>query len=457
MKILKEKIKNIMKSEEIWLVLISLVYGLIISCSKMGGDDLRIIQQMGTNVIDWWKYSVDLYYTWSSRQLINFVWFTVAGGGRIVWMIYMSFSMYVMLKALVLLFSDGNRKEIVIYAVSTVMLFPFDTQSTAGWIATTTSYFGPQAFALMSLVPIKKTLKNEKIRWWEFILYCICLIYGANAEQMCVLLLVLYSIALIYFIRNKKCNWQICFLLLLAIISLVYMATCPGNWDRGVMEEANRFPTYGMLNAIDKADIGLSTTLKWIFADGRAFIIVMCVLFAFFIWKKYKEPFFRMIALIPACITLLIGPLSSLFTIVFPYAHILKNGVNYYGEFTVEAAGKGTGMLQFGIFLILVICVCVEIILLNDSVPGFIADAALIATGVASRCMMGFSPTVYASSTRTYTTMIVCLMAVSVHVYSSNCHLLINADKHNIRWYVMGILTVMGFLDLMFLVATRIY
>lgn len=47
---------------------------------------------------------------------------------------------------------------------------------------------------------------------------------------------------------------------------------CPGNSSRQLSEEATWFPTFSMLNKVDKVDIGLFTTLRNIFLDNSFYL-----------------------------------------------------------------------------------------------------------------------------------------------------------------------------------------
>ena len=339
-----------------------------------------------------------------------------------------------------------------------MMLIPFDILTNAGWIATTVSYFGPQAFAVMALVPIKKVIEGEKIKPWHFVLYCLCLLYGANAEQMGVVLVGCYVVASIYIIiKNKKYDWRIGVLTILTIVSMLYIMTCPGNWSRDVSEEMSWFPTYGMLDLVDKADIGISTTLKWMFASGMIFIIVICGMMTYFVWKKYKDPLYRFISLVPTTAVLLFGPLSGMLKSVFPYLYYITDDINYYGSFTADVAQLGKGMTSFFILLGIVVCICVEIFLLNDDVQGMIVDFTLAILAVASRAMMGFSPTVYASDMRTYTSLVFCMCVLAVHIYATNYSVDNSERTIQKEKYIMCGLTICGFLNLMYLFGTTFY
>ena len=165
----KYSIKKITSHPDFQISLISILFGIIIAMGKTGSDDIRMFGWLEPGVKGVVKWVVDQYYTWSSRQLVDFVWAGVVKCGRIALVIYMAVCMFVMLKALKLLFGETN-KRVELFAVAMMMLMPFDTLPTAGWIATTASYFGPQAFGVMALLPIKKVLDWEQIKPWQFIL-----------------------------------------------------------------------------------------------------------------------------------------------------------------------------------------------------------------------------------------------------------------------------------------------
>ncbi len=454
---MKNKIKRLNENNQIFFVITSILFGIIVSLCKMAGDDMSQFSHIGNSIFDWWKYSTDAYDNWSSRVLINFIWFVVLKLGRFAIGIYCALSMYVLQKSLYSLFETSNRKQQVLFITALTFLFPFETLMTAGWIATITSYFGPQAFAIAALIPIKKIINNEKMSFKDMLWGIIALLYGGNAEQMSIVLFVVYLVAFIYLVVKRKIDIKIIFFMLLAIANVLNFFLCPGNWVRKDSSVMTWFPDFGMLNVIDKADIGISTTLRWMFASGQAFVILICIMMANFIWKRYKEPVFRFIALVPAGMTILLGPLKYAFASIFLNASMAMNEVDYYGSFTVASQGIGSGMIQFGFFLLIAVCIVAELFLLNDKVEGLIVDLTLVLIGVASRAMMAFSPTVYGSSTRTYTTMVVCIMTVAVHIYSANICLIENNEEDSKEKYILWGLILIGFLNLIYLVATAFY
>lgn len=441
---------------EIKLVLISVILGSIFFFVPMIRDDQPNLQFVGNNMVEAWRWSVYSYNRWSSRIFIYFIGAVVLQKGALALGLYMIVSYYVFLKALVLLFPKTSTETIFPFILASLLLFPYDTQFTAGWIATLTSYLGPHAFALMGLVPIKKVLSGQKSGVLENLFYAICLIYGANVEQMCVVLVAAYLVANAYLLWRRKGSAVLIVMLLVSIASLVNIFVCPGNHTRSVAEELNWFPTYQMMDLVDKADVGISTTLKWFYVDN-VFTMFFCLILALLMWSKYKEKLFRIIALFVAVVSIALGPLRILISSLFPYAGNLASEVNYYGAFNVMEQGCGPGMYQFGILLCLTGLICVEIVLLNDSIKGLLADLTLFLAGFASRAMMGFSPTIYASGSRTFTSLMICFIVIGIHLYSDNSHYLDDNNallKCDNLSYVFWVVSMIGFINLFYMIIT---
>ena len=190
------------------------LFFLIFSFARRFNDDIwpGNLYENG-NVLQYWQHSLNAYTTWSSRLFVNFIWLIL---------------MYSLSK----LFVKQNKKECNFMIACLVMLFPFQYMSEAGWIATMTTYLSPTAFGFLSLIPIKKFLDNEKFSWWEYILYTVALIYGANIEQMMVVILGAYVVAAIYFLTVRQFHFYWIIQFLLSIVSCLNTLWCPGNHFR---------------------------------------------------------------------------------------------------------------------------------------------------------------------------------------------------------------------------------
>lgn len=439
-------------------IIASLLFAVVMNNIKISADDISVWGRSGDCLSEWWKFSLDAYNTWSSRTIVNFIWFVILHCNKIVRSIFFGLSLYVMLKGLESLFPCKDNKKIRLYILFIIMLFPFVALSTAGWVATFATYFSPLAFGVYSLIPIRYLFEKKKMRIFQFAFCCLALIYAANEEQMMVVMLFSYGAIFVYMCVNRMVDWRITLLFFLSVLSAWYVLSCPGNLERGYVEETRWFPTYSMLDFVDRLDLGISTTLYWLFFGNNLFVIASLLMFAIFIFSRYNDVLFRLIALIPLSFTVMFGPFMTITGMVFPQAIRLASDIEINGAFTVENEGMGVGLIQFVIMLVLVLCVLIEVFLLNNTLEGMIADYVVMIAGVASRVALGFSPTIYASSIRTFTIMIVSIIVVSVHLFSINIDLCACETKRwNIYRFVMYIMIVVSFVNLSFLVNTFFY
>ena len=451
-----EKIKSAVKENKIesLFLAVSLLFGALFGFAIIAWDDATNVSIVGTTLKENILYNLGTYQNWTSRIIINTIWSIVLGHGYLVYMLYMAVSMYVLLKGLFLLFSGEKKYKRAVFTVFVAMLFPYHLLWNAGWIATTGTYFGPQAFGIMGLVPMRKIYDKAKITWQEMIWYSLCLIYACNFEQACVAILFLYAVFAVCMMIEKNIRWESFWFLGLSVASLVFILTCPGNWGRSDTE--NRlFPTYGMLNFVDKIEMATSRTLKWIYIDSTILTIVLLGLIAAVVWKKYENKGYRLLASIPFAVSILLGPLNPVSGFIFPSTIKMNTDVDYYGAINVASRGIGIGLLQLFIFLLLSLLVLISLFLINDTVLGVVMDISLVLIGVGTGAMMGLSPTFYASQGRTYSTLAFCIMILMLHIYSKNRKLL-KSSKIDLVYVEYGVI-LFSFLNVAALVMTTFY
>lgn len=136
-----------------------------------------------------------------------------------------------------------------------VLCLPTHLYHSAGWIATTLNYSWVAYLGLFAIVPIKKIMTNEKIAWYEYILYFCAMIYAVNQEQMCLILLIVFFSFMCYgFYSIKKLNWFLLVGFLISLSSLVFALTCPGNANRNILEIKKWFPDYININLFRKLE-----------------------------------------------------------------------------------------------------------------------------------------------------------------------------------------------------------
>lgn len=402
----------------------SIIFAFILLFAKTWGDDVTFMRVENGSLVDYWRYALSMYPASSSRVLVNFVVFLFTSRHSFIpWVIYMGVSLYLLMYSFSALFAQkDHERECNIIIAGMILLFPFRVLNSAGWVTTTTTYLAPMACGFISLLPLRKVNEGTKIKWYTWPLYMLALVYGANFEQMMVVILGSYLVGVIYLFIRKKFHPLLGIQLLLAIASFFVILLCPGNYVRKNFEIPNWYKEWGMLNMIDKADIGYSTTMQMLWFGSQICLIATACLFTFIIWKKYRRWSYTMTAGVPALLMILLGPLRSITLTLYPDIRLLTDDIERNGLVTVSNRGNIQALGRYIVWAALLSLMIAAVILLQDHIRGLLVSFVLIGAGTASRVVLGFSPTVYASAFRTYTVMFFCIIAVACYVYANSIH-----------------------------------
>ena len=116
--------------------------------------------------------------------------------------------------------------------VGLLLIYPLAELGGAGWIATTTNYIWPLALGVFVLTGTARVLRGERVAWWMHILYLPAMIYAANAEQMCAVLLGIEGLCFLWILFVKKQGKQVLVLapyLLIGLAEFLFILKCPGT------------------------------------------------------------------------------------------------------------------------------------------------------------------------------------------------------------------------------------
>nr|WP_027870838.1 DUF6056 family protein [[Eubacterium] cellulosolvens] len=404
--------------------LTSIVFAFFFLFAKTWGDDITFMRVENGSLADYWNYAVSFYPSWSSRVLINFVVFIFTDRQSFVpWTIYMGVSLYLLMYSFSALFAQkDHERECNVIITGMILLFPFRVLNSAGWVTTATTYLGPMACGFFSLLPLRKVNEGEKIKWYVWPFYMLALVYGANIEQMMVVILGSYLVGVIYLFLKKKFHPLLVVQLLLAVASFMFILLCPGNNARKNSEIITWYKDWGMLNMIDKVDLGYSTTMQMLWYGSQICLIITCCLFTFLLWKKYRRFSYAMTAGVPTLLMILLGPLRPITLILYPDIHLLTDDIERNGLVTVANRGNIQALGRYIVWAALLSLMIVAVLLLQNHIRELLVSFVLIGAGTASRVVLGFSPTVYASAFRTYSVMFFCIIAVACYVYANSIH-----------------------------------
>lgn len=347
-------------------------------------------------------FITERYQTWSSRVIIELVLCLVLKTSKYLWILIQSLMLVLVCYSLSKIFVKENKDKNNFMLMSMILIYPYYTMHQTGWASTSINYLWPLATGLFALIPIKKIWNGEKIKWWQYLLYTISLIFAANQEQAGALLLGFYLVFTILMIasKDKKVKPYMFIQTIIASLSVVFILTCPGNSIRQ-SEELYRFKGYEMLSFIEKFVLGFTSTFGNIILNQSLTYMLLTSLIALYVFLNYKEKLYRIIAIIPLLSVLLLGPFLTILNGMFPYLDVFKslittqdilltpvNSNNLYYAFPIVFA--------FANF----ICIGMSILLIFKNLKNNVAILIYLA-GLASRIVIAFSPTVFLSKTRT--------------------------------------------------------
>jgi len=382
---------------------------------KCLNDDMALIRDtLKPSVWDEFSSVVYNFTTWSSRVLVNLPIHIMLHFDYKVWLFIEMLLIVLIMYGLSYIFANESKQINYWIIMSLLLMFPFDYAISAGWVTTTMTYIWPIAFGVLACTSIRKYIDGKKIKLYEYILYALITIYSANQEQMSVLLLVIFASAAIISIYRRKASLLIIMQSMCAFANLMFHMLAPGNSNRSEVEAAVRFADYNTLSLMDKLEIGFTSSLyEFVFRYNRVFLMIG-ILVIILVFQKYKNWFYRLIACVSLLSQLFFGIgcqkiLEERYHIGIFANRLLKNGTidesNYYRWVTYYPI-----VFLFGVS----ICLIVSVYLILGNSEKFVMALALLFGGLGGRMVVAFSPTVWASSNRTYTVMYFAFIALAI-------------------------------------------
>lgn len=265
------------------------------------GDDITFFSKVLANtqnyISDTIIFSVDRYYSWSGRTIIEIFIIYLSHWPTIVWRLLDSLVWLLLFLSLCSLLDIRNNKMKWCLVVL-LLWFPFKYTGTAGWICTSLNYTWTTSFGCYFLSIINKIYKNVVIDKWQKILALFALCYAANEEQMMVILLPITT----YFMWKMSCKKQKSIMIISSWIiifcEMIYSITCPGNESRLLIEVNNRMPDFLEYSLLEKLDMGYVNLINRYFQNFNILSVALC----FVIYRVYIHLYgmkFAYLAVVP--------------------------------------------------------------------------------------------------------------------------------------------------------------
>ena len=390
------KLKKQFISNIPYYVLFFILLFIHIQLNVSTGDDVNFaIRAKSMTFTD---FNIYKYYNWSSRQLIESVLYFISVHSH-VWMLLNSLVITIIAKLIEAIFCNHTIKMKILCCIGT-LIYPLIDMSSAGWMATTINYYWPLGAILINLYYLKKANNFIKLKWYEFIISSIALLFAANLEQGFAILLGTYFFYIIYcFINKRKISFFVILNIVLIIASGTYIFTCPGNWVRKKQEIKNWFPDFGTLSFFRKIEIGISSTVYPILFKNNVPMLFLSSTLLIII-NTFKNSLVKASTMIIFVMTLVFGVL---------------------GKYGILSLSNLKSFVPYIMFLIEFITLLIIILFLIKDNRKNIDIFIILLIGFGSRFMLCFSPTVWVSGNRTalffYFSMIIasCLLISRYH------------------------------------------
>lgn len=348
----------------IWVILVTTIFNLL----PFVGDDVANAKAKNLQTIAGILANNNkMFFTWTSRVIIDPIMYAVTN--LIPYWGFAVLTGLITLPILLYLTKVTNAKtwqsQLILFLIP--FIFPLPELGTAGYIATSVTYLWPIGTLTLSLLLLsyQHTVINT-------IITTLLLLFSFNNEQMAV---AGFVIAGYYLYQNHKLPISI---YLSLIPNLLLHAFAPGNHHRSILETHNWYAGFRDLNIFQKIDLGTVTTIQHYLFGHNLVIFIFAVALVFVYYKKHA-----LISLIPAAMIIFGAILSTATTRPFYWCSTQNPYLNH-----MTIAHLILGLIFLGTCLYL----------LNDHHD----YQAILLAGLISRVLIGFTPTVYASATRTF-------------------------------------------------------
>ncbi len=368
-------------------------------------------------------YLTARYEVWSSRLLIEAV--LVYVSRSIFWWKILDWAFWVFLAwAFVGLFPEEKRQTASCMVVGFLLLYPIWDLRTAGWIATSVNYTWPLAFGICSLHGTVRAFYGKRTPAYLWIFYSLAALFGANMEQMCAVLLAVNFCAAVRFVLEKKpllLYWGTILGLVISAAEILFIMTCPGNAARKNQEIINWMPNFKSYHVLDKVSMGFVDTMHHMVTSGSLLYLCYLVLLAVLVFQKTEKLKFRFAALFPLFVSMSLSWFPDALKADFAtFYKLMKKSAFICGNNYQEMANY----IPTLVYLCVAGCMLLSLAAVCESWFELLAQALLLALGLATRVVMGFTPTIYVSQERTFLYLYMVLGISAVYLVQNNRTLL---------------------------------
>ena len=394
-------IKNIVKAKLPLLFLVSCLI-LIHWHMNMSNDDLFFAKQSFS-----WDFFKQRYDGWSSRLITESILVIFMHMPFVFWKIIDSIMICGCIKGLTCLFWDDKKKFTNNFIIILLcLLYPMQELNSAGWGATTINYLWPMVFCLPSFIADKRVIDKQKLSKNFQIFSIVTLLIGIDVEFAWTFSLIM-TVMTFGLIRNKKdiLLYYFCkFFILIATFFKIIL--CPGNNVRFFSEVSSWFPDFLTLSIFDKIYLGTVSTASYLLGRSNLIFGIIVILFLYLSIKTVKSHFFKcyvMMLLLLKIVSINAANQDNIWSVIHGGTRV-----------TIMNATSLANYLSFILSGLVLISIIVLLLILYGKCRKTYYLLIWYLSGLGARVIMIFSPTLYASSFRTFLPLDISLIGIAI-------------------------------------------
>ena len=340
------------------------------------------------------------YLTASSRVLLEGLLYLVL---RLPYFIFAILnSLFILLGARIIAYLLGWGHPIMtVFLIVYYLCIPMDDIITVGIQPGGINYLWAFVFALCGLIPIKKASERSVMPCGVNALCLASLVLGCNQEQIAAMSLVAFMMFIGWSIWTKKAIKTYCFLgFFITVSSILLHLTAPGNAVRMQGEIQIHWIGFEKLSLIDKLINGWITTVENVFAKPflPVSLFVLSVVFYGFVFKKKKAMVLSAVLFVQNGLIIAAKVSDIVFKTNLIEGRIAAISLTRIPEgWEAPPIPRSPWVFIYSFMMILLIVLVVVIFWDRKRIMVFVFLA-----GLGSRMMMGLSPSLIASNTRTF-------------------------------------------------------
>ena len=406
----------------IWCISI-IAWLLIISNMRTFGDDITYAKRICNKGL--WIYYIEYVGLgkMATRFIIDLVLFILL---RLPNYIYKAINIIItcgMIKAIESVPVSINKETKLIIAVCMTMMFPFYQQSTAGWMATTVTYWWSACMCIIAISILIQYVSKPAVAVQYKVLAIVAVIYGADGELGSVFLTVTLSALLLVAVLKHANKGLIISALIFSLLRVILHLVWESFGYRSERETMRFFSDYGTRNLPDKIQAGFSSTFYLLFKDEPLLLFVLCLTIMLITIAKHKSTVSMLIASFPLVLISIEGVFRSLCPPTFKFIGALENtytgnyGISSYDNYYVKS-----GYILIFLWAVAAVCVIISLFNIFDYTEAIVCTG-LLAAGMLSSMAMGFTPNIVASGSRTQAYLLMSVLGCGAYCLMKLCQI----------------------------------